>query len=97
VSYSRSLKEALAWFIFWIVLSAISTLFPYHLGALVPVFGILAGLGDLDSATTGPAIAGAVFTAFLSLATSDQIGALLYFLAAFLGVLTVVGRAVRSR
>jgi hypothetical protein len=28
---------------------------------------------------------------------SDQIGALLYFLAAFLGVLTVVGRGVKSR
>jgi len=96
VSYSRSLRESLGWFVFWIVLSAVSVLIPYGLGALIPVIGILVGLGDLDSATTGPAIAGAFFTAVLSWVINDQIGMLLYFLAGFLGILMVMGRAIRS-
>ncbi len=69
VSYSDSIVDSVGSFIFWIILSAVSVVVPEGLGALIPVAGILVGLGDVENTTTGPAIVGAFFTALLSWAS----------------------------
>jgi hypothetical protein len=66
--------------------------FPYGLGALIPLAGILVGIGDIENTTTGPAIAGAFVTMLLALAINEPITALLYFVAVLVGFLTVSDR-----
>jgi hypothetical protein len=93
VSYRQSLREAVFWFIFWIILCAVAVLIPYGLGALIPLFALLATIKDVESTTTAPATFGAFITMLLALGINDVPAAGLYFLAVVLGLISLVSHS----
>jgi Na+/H+-dicarboxylate symporter len=64
-------------------------LLPYGLGALIPLAGIIVGIGEIESAR-GSAIAGGLVTMFLAWATNDPVTAALCFLVVIVGLLSLL-------
>ena len=94
MSYSKSAKEAFASYIGWFVASALSPLFPYHLGVFIPIASIIASVSDIGE-NTGPAIIAAIVTLFLALVFQDQITAVLSAIAIVVGLASLLARAAR--
>jgi hypothetical protein len=92
VSSSNSAKEAFASYVGWFVASALSPVFPYHLGVFIPIASILASVSDIGQ-STGPAIIAVLVTLFLSLVFQDQITAVLSFIAILVGLASLLARA----
>lgn len=84
----ESIIGAVVSFILWKALEAVGLALPYGLGALIPLAGILVGIGDIESAS-GSAIAGGFVTMLLAWATNDSVTAVLYFLVVVLGILSL--------
>lgn len=88
VSLAGSVFGAIVSFIVWKVLETVGVAFPYGLGALIPLAGILVGIRDIEDASSSAIIAGLV-TVFLAWATNDQLTEGLYSIVVLLGILSL--------
>ena len=89
MSVADSIIGATVSFLVWKALEAVGVVLPYELGAFIPLAGILVGIRDVENAG-GSAIAGALVTVLLALATNDSVTAGLYFLVVVVGILSLL-------
>ena len=92
MSFRQSGFGAFGSFLFWTLGSIFLAYVPYGLGALFPLMGILATVGDIEKTTTVNATFGAFVSMLLYAAVGDKTGMALYILAVIVGFASLLKR-----